>query len=240
MTNESAGSNPFNKWWWVAGGVLVIVLVLLGLIVTGVIGPTRADPAPAVPTAPSTTSVPVATATSEPAATVCDLPSGDQSIPIVGPAATWKTNIYFLHPTSEVYGPMSNPSSSSWGCFQHSPTGALFAAANVMNAGVSSDVKEAMPDAAIANAALQAYLASLTKVGQTPGQIAQLTGFQFITVSPDLVVVRLGLQQDRVTGYYTFAVVWDATTANWRADLSQSNLTPTADSLTTFTPWRAS
>lgn len=240
MSNESAGSNPFNKWWWVAGGVLVIVLVFLGLIVTGVIGPTRAAPAPAVTTAPSPTSDPAATATSEPAATVCDLPSGDQSIPTVGPAATWQSNIYFLYPTSGEYGPTPNPSSASWGCFQHSTTGALFAAANVLSTTGSSDRLTTMPDAAIANSSLQTWLAAQeTGSGQTAGRVAQITGFQFTTVLPDVVVVRFGLTQESVKVYLTVAVVWDSTTANWRGDLAQSDLTFTQHSLTAFTPWSA-
>lgn len=239
MSNDNAGSNPFNRWWWIALGAVVIVAVLLALILTGVLGPREAAPTPE-PTGSRSAPPPASgEPTSAPGADACALPDADQSIPVVGPDATWETNIYFLYPTSSAFGPTPNPASDAWGCFAHTPTGALFAVANAVNAIASNDRVSIMSDVAIANPSLDAWIAEQTPVGQTAGRVAQIVGYQFQSVDADKAVVRVGLEQQSTKVFMTVAVVWDDTTSNWRADFSQSNFAPTVDTLNGFTSWSA-
>ena len=86
------------------------------------------------------------------------MPGGNDSIPTSGPDAEWATNIYFLYPTSDTFGPVENPSSSLWGCFQKSPAGALFAAANVASLLSTVDYEAAAAEAEVPNAALESWL----------------------------------------------------------------------------------
>lgn len=237
MTDTSATSSPFNMWWGIAAGALLIVLIVGVLLITGVLG---GGPDPA-PTTPSATTAP--TENPPPAgATACEVPGGNDSIPTSGPDAEWATNIYFLYPTSDTFGPVENPSSSLWGCFQKSPAGALFAAANVASLLSTVDYEAAAAEAVVPNAALESWLAAQEGVSreQTPGRVAQIAGFQFSSVTPDAVTVSLGLRQEDVAGSMTMTMVWDDTSENWKLDLAQSDLEPVAANVDIYTAWRAS
>ena len=60
---------------------------------------------------------------------VCGLPAGSQRIPTEGPAADWDTLGAYQAPRSKAYGP-GKVVDEIRSCFAHSPSGALFAAAN--------------------------------------------------------------------------------------------------------------
>lgn len=228
---DTAGgsSSPFTPWWFIAAGF--VLLVIVGLIVALFLPRQTRDTAPATPTASASagdgapSSAPVAGGTGEPASGKCNVPVRDTAIPTEGPKAEWVPDGYVLVPTSTTYGPVSN--GSTWGCFAHSPTGALFAAANFID-GVSGQQYAAFAkEAAVDNTARAAWIAGEDPDlhTQTGGDVAQFSGFQFIGTDDDAVTVRVSAQQGSTVGAWTVALVWDDSEQNWKVDFGTSDLT---------------
>ncbi len=236
-----AGRSPFNIWWALSGGLLLLVIIAAVAFGVSSLLPQGDDDSDGAP-APSDTSSAAPSSPASPVGETCNLDASDQSIPVVGPEAEWETFGYFLYPTSDVYGPTEDPAGSEWGCFAHNPTGALFAAANFFRAYASDDYATAVPDAAVHNPALDSWLSETADrpTGQTAGRVAQIAGFQYMSVEPDEVTLRLLFAQDDLNAYLTFGMAWDDARETWLGDFSQSNVDPVvADSIDSFTSWTA-
>lgn len=237
MTDDTSGKSPFNVWWAVAGGAVLIVLIVGVLIISGALGGSGTPtPSPTTSTSEPTESLPPA------AGDVCDVPGANNTIPTSGPDADWQANIYFLYPTSPEFGPVANPSSEMWGCFQNSPTGALFAAGNLFSGFGGEDYAEFAQEAVVPSAALDAWLADRLgqPTGQSPGKVAQIAGFQFLSVTETAVTVNLGFRQDDLEAIVVLTFVWDDTTQNWLLAADESNLVFAVADLSSYTPWSAS
>lgn len=225
--NDPAGTDrsPFNKWWLIS--LAFLLLVVVGLITALVLPkPQHAATATAKAEASApTSSVPVPAGTGTPAGDGCALPAGSQAIPTTGPDAEWIPDGYVLIPTSTRFGPAAN--GTAWGCFAHSPTGALFAAANFIDGLSGPDYAAFARAAAVHNPALTAWVAGENPDAhaQTGGDVAQFSGFQFVKTSADAITVRVAAQQGAVTGAWTIALVWDDAARNWKADFASSDLT---------------
>lgn len=244
MSNDSTTErSPFNRWWFIAGGFLVVIAVIAGLLLSGVVGAGKGGGGNAGgnPGGPAASSSPDGNS-AEPAGDTCSLPDGSQSIPTSGPKATWKTDVYFQYPSSDQYGPTQNPTSADWGCFAHSPTGALFASANFFRGIAGSDYERFIKSAAVDNAARTSWLQQqdIAQHQQSAGRVAQIAGFQFQSVSKDAAVVSLGFQQSDVSAAMKISLVWDSSTNNWKADFATSSLDPTQADLSGYTEWGAS
>jgi hypothetical protein len=62
------------------------------------------------------------------APSACEVPRGDQAVPMAGPPASWQIIAgRVAAPFSPVFGPAVISAQGVGGCFAHSPTGALFA-----------------------------------------------------------------------------------------------------------------
>lgn len=226
---EGGNSSPFTPWWFIAAGF--VLLVIIGLVVALFLPRQTRETAPATTTesasagdrAPS--SAPVAGGTGEPPGDTCNVPVKDTSIPTEGPKAEWVPDGYVLVPTSKTYGPVAN--GSKWGCFAHSPAGALFAAANFIDGVSGGDYAAFAKEAAVDNTARDAWIAGEDPDlhTQTGGDVAQFSGFQFIGTDEDAVTVRISAQQGSTVGAWTVALVWDTSAQNWKADLGTSDLT---------------
>jgi hypothetical protein len=74
------------------------------------------------------------------AASVCGLEGEKLSGTVTtAPAAEWKFQDVYAYPTSTTFGPGETARRATRSCFQHSPEGALFAAANVTIIGGPAD-----------------------------------------------------------------------------------------------------
>jgi hypothetical protein len=243
MTDASpppSGRNPFNIWWALSGGLLLLVVIAAVIFGVTAIAPPAAEPGDetTAPTAPATSAP---QPTTDPTADVCNVDATDQSIPVAGPAAEWETFGYFLYPTSSTYGPIPDPAGSEWGCFAKSPTGALFAAANAYAVSISDDFADVMPAAALPDATFDRWLADRQSSGsQNGGRVAQLAGFQYMSVDTSEVTVRLlFVQADRFV-FLPVTVVWDSQSETWRVDMARTPWEPQlTDNTASFTDWAA-
>src|SRR4051794_28153543 len=122
----TGGSGPWSQRGFVvaAAFLAIVILVAVGILL---IKPGHSDDSNRGAT-PATGNDKPATST-DPAASVCGLPPGSQEIPQTPPEANWELVGKIAAPKSRTVGPGVDTAKRRM-CFAHSPTGALFAAAN--------------------------------------------------------------------------------------------------------------
>lgn len=241
MSNDgTANNNPFNRWWIVSALFLVAVAVAIVLVlVLGRGGQNDVAPPSAEPSDTSGASKPSATSAPATSGGACAVDTADQDIPTAGPPAEWVPERYFFYPTSTEYGPIATD--SPWGCFAHSPTGALFAAANAVAGIAREDFADVVAANAVDNGGGEQYIANTR--GQTrdqvAGRVAQIRGFTFTAVQADKVTVRTILGQNETEGYFDVSLAWDQKRSTWLVDYAASSFVPTDYNGVTYTPWSA-
>jgi len=175
MASDDHGDNPWTRPSVFLSIAFLVLAVLAGSIVLIRTHPggaaTAAVPsasAPAVtPTGVTPSPAPSTTPTNS-TSTAAALP--DQTVPVTAPPATWITVETLSLPTSPLYGPKVNDGTVMAG-YQHSPTGALFAAAD--NRGRFALVRDWKT-------------ATLSAVADTPGRAVFLAQRQSLgTITPD-------------------------------------------------------
>lgn len=142
----SGGGTPFLHPSFVGAAVVVLVILLLGVVVA--VRVARSDAGPTEPvTAQTGSPVPLSPAPSvsgSAATSICGLRAPDTAkIPeapsAIGPPAVWQYEGTTAYPTSQEFGPAKSSPGGYRYCFQSTPTGALFATANAVAQGASSD-----------------------------------------------------------------------------------------------------
>jgi hypothetical protein len=219
MVTDETDQNPFARPGFVLAALLVILLVVVGIVVAVSISgrdDNPNDPMEAIP-APTTTTAPDKSANVEPS--TCGLPgevlSGTLSI---APEAEWSFQGTTAYPTSSEYGPGESSPVGVRSCFQHSPTGAVFAAANaVVQATDPATTREWLAQFLADSPARNELLEAAT--GSTdPGSRVQVSGFRLLTydgksASVD-VAVRGSSGGQTVNLSMVYNLVWEA--GDWK------------------------
>ncbi len=250
MASDDHGDNP-----WTRPSVFLSIAFLVLALVAGSIVLIRTHPggaaAATVPSAsaavtpagvtpspaPSTTPTNPSTA---PTATA--LP--DQSVPVTAPPATWITVATLSLPTSPLYGPKVNTNGTVMTGYEHSPTGALFAAAdNRARYAAVADWRAATLSAVADTPGRAAFLVLRKADGvvvPTPGQFTQLAGFTFLSYTPAEAVMQfLNMGSDGSLVVTVNTVVWRDN--DWKVLLPPSGDPPPgtqAQSAAGFIPWK--
>lgn len=247
MSDENASNRGgFNTWWFVSAGF--ILLIIVALIIVLVVGHNRGNGNPGG-AASAPTSTGSGRGSTQPSSGgggtdgACDLPSKNQDLPVSGPSATWKSDGYFKYPTSTTYGPVATDDLPGWACFAHSPTGALFAAANVFDGLAGTKYASVAKAAGVDNSARSEWISAQDPAQhtQSAGGVAQISGYQFTSVKPDAAVIRLEFSQADVNAFETFSLAWDASAGTWKLDFSTSTIDSAeqVQNANAFTPWAA-
>lgn len=123
----------------------------------------------------------------------CGLPVGPTDRPVGPPDATWKLVGVVAAPSSPVFGPAVQDGARRV-CFAHSPTGALFAAANHVAtiAAHGSDVP-LMRDI-LAETHARNVLMRQNSEPDNPSDRAQIAGFHVTEVNRNFVIVDLAVR----------------------------------------------
>jgi hypothetical protein len=148
MDNDETATSPWTRPGFVAAAIVVaLVLVLGGVLAIRGFG-AHDDRSSANPsTSPSTSAdatAPTAPTAPGGGASVCGL-NGVQMSGTVSkaPAATWAYQGTTAYPTSTEFGPASTTGDGVRYCFQRSPEGALFAAANALTQAAAATTAKA-------------------------------------------------------------------------------------------------
>jgi len=184
--------NPLTKPKFIISAVVVAIIVALGIILALLPkggGTPTAEPSDSGSTTAS--AQPSATA----AASICGLPSGDQAKPATTPTDTkWELVGKIAAPTSPAeFGPGKTDASGLRSCFAHSPTGALYAAANMTALSSAGKANLVYEQLAVPSPERDDVLKS-TPTAAPNSVTAQLAGFTFRSYEADRAVIDLAFK----------------------------------------------
>lgn len=242
--NNETSESPFTRPGFIVSAVVVALVLVLGAILgtVGIVNATRDEPtvAPATTTSEEESEQP-----SEPAvgASICGL-EGEVLEGTVdeAPAAEWEFQGTIGYPTSKEFGPGKTDATGVRSCFQHSPEGALFMAANAAAQGSDPATAEEWLRYALSDGAgRDALLDEGGEATGSEGTRVQITGYKVLNYDGDTAQVDLlatatsqGQSADISSVYY---LAWED--GDWKLDTNTA--TPldvgTAVDTSSYTPW---
>jgi hypothetical protein len=183
--------NPLTKPKFIISAVVVAIIVALGIILA--LLPKGGGTPTAEPNNAESTTGPQPSAAA--AASVCGLPSGDQNKPATTPTDTkWELVGKIAAPTSPAqFGPGETEANGLRSCFAHSPTGALYAAANMTALSAAGKADLVYKQLALPSPERDAVLKS-SPTAAPSSVTAQLAGFTFRSYDADRAVIDLAFK----------------------------------------------
>ena len=212
-TNED--QNPLTKPKFIIAAVIVAIIVALGIILA-LVPKGGATAGPTAPPANQTTAASKPSTSSS--ASVCGLPAGDQSKPATAPADTkWELVGKIAAPTSpKQYGPGTTADNGLRSCFAHSPTGALYAGANIVILASSGHNDLVIQHLTVDGPDRDRMLSSASPPGSDTAPSFQLAGFKFTDYSGTRAVIDYGFKVSNGTfGSLPVVLQWDG--GDWKA-----------------------
>lgn len=207
--------SPLTKPKFIISAVVVAIIVALGLILALV-------PKGGGTTSPESTNAGPSTGSSQPSATaaasVCGLPSGDQAKPATEPADTnWELVGKIAAPTSpQQFGPGKTEPNGLRSCFAHSPTGALFAGANVVILSSSGRNDLVLQYLTVDSPERDKMLQKPSAANNFGSPSFQLAGFKVTDYSGDRAVIEYGFKVSNGT-FGSLPVVLQWADGDWKA-----------------------
>lgn len=246
--NNETNENPFTRPGFIVSAVVVAVVLVLGAILgtVGIVNATREEPtaAPATTTSEEESEEPSEPA-EEPAAgaSICGL-KGEVLEGTVdeAPEAKWEFQGTISYPTSEEFGPGKTDENGVRSCFQHSPEGALFMAANAMSQSSYPETYEPWLRYALSEGPnREAMLAEDAAPSDMQGTRMQITGYRVLDYSGDAATIDLlasvTTEGESADVSAVLHLVWE--NGDWRVDSNQAEGVDvgTATSTSGYTAW---
>ena len=213
--------NPLTKPKFIISAVVVALIVALGIILA--LLPRGGGSPTAEPSNPGSTTT--STQPIEAAASVCGLPSGDQAKPATTPTATkWELVGKIAAPTSPTqYGPGKTEANGLRSCFAHSPTGALFAGANMIVLGSSGRPDLLAQHLVVEGPERDKMLAEPPTSAPTTAPF-QIAGYKIVDYAGDRAVIEYGLKAaNGSVGSVPVAMQWQG--GDWKWVLPATGMT---------------
>ncbi|MGO4188583.1 hypothetical protein [Pseudarthrobacter sp. TAF60_1] len=198
-TESTTEPNPFTKPGFIIAGALVVALIAATVVIFLLPkGQGTAQPAPA-PAEPSSTSSASPSASAAAGASVCGLPASSETALGTAPKTKWELVGKMAAPTDpKTFGPGVTDEDGCRSCFANSPTGALYAAANMIalgSSGTQDELKLAenfLVPGPGRDAAIKAAKTRTSTAGS--GETAQVSGFLIKSYSPSEADVDLAIK----------------------------------------------
>lgn len=242
MSNEDE-QNPLTRPRFIFAAIGVLALVVIAVIV-GINIATQDDPDAPAPT-PITSTPPADPEPSGDAASVCGL-SGTKLTGTIAtaPEAEWEYQGTVAYPTSKTFGPGKTDDLGVRYCFQHSPEGALFMAANSLAQASDPAVVSDWSKVALSEGQYRETL--LSDVGATSndssGLRLEITGFRLLTYDGNSARVDVGIrgsgQGQSITASAVYNLIWQAGDWKLNADVAAPFDFATIPDLAGYVPWR--
>jgi len=220
MATDDDERSPFTRPGFIAAALVVVLVVVLGIVLVVVNASDEDDPGP-TPTSSGTSAAP----TTEPTAvaggeSVCGL-DGEVLTGTVtaAPEAEWKFQGTIGYPTSSTYGPGDTSPEGVRSCFQHSPTGALFMAANAVAQGSDPSTSAQWAEQAVAEGRYRDQLLGQVSGGSSSeGTRLSIAGFRILNYDGETARVDLGTKVSsggqNVTMSAVYELVWQG--GDWK------------------------
>lgn len=216
--DDDTGQSPFTRPGFIIAALVVAVIVVLGTILAtvGIVNANRETTGPPPPAPTSTTEPTSSSDTPATEASVCGLPgevlTGTVSEP---PAAQWEFQGTTAYPVSPEYGPGKTTDEGVRTCFQHSPEGALFAAANGAAQATEPETARAWGEYFIAEGPGGEALLDTeqTSAPATAGTRVRLVGFRMLEYTGETAQVDLAFRSstegETVHFSMVYTLVWE-------------------------------
>lgn len=230
--------SPWTRPWFIASAAVLVLIVALGIAYVMMPSGGQTSAAPTRAATPATTTTSTAGAGQD---STCGLPAGDLRYPSVGLPTKWELLGRVAIPTDpKGIGP-GKIDGNMRTCYQHSPTGALYAAANVFGISSLPGGQTVVFNSLAAKTPIRdQYLVSppaSTPVDPSIG--LQIGGFKVVSYTGDSATISIGMKatQDSRTGYgsVTYALRWED--GDWKVVLENSSTSTSLPDLSDFVPW---
>lgn len=170
----------------------------------------------------------------------CGLAHGSQDSVVGPPAAAWALVGHIAAPRIPGVGPgVVTPGDRR--CYQHSPLGALLAAANWLPVGMlASDPRTGMDH--FVPGRLRDTFARQPVAAIDPNTTVATVAFRMTVLARDAVDVQIALRINGALGYVTLPMRWTTPQGDWRVQLLSAAEPLDAgglDSLADYIPWSA-
>lgn len=236
--------NPFTRPGFIASGVLILVLVAAVVVIAFL--PRNDEPGAATPSSSSSPSAPSSTTTATEEGTqesVCGIPGSDDTALGTAPESKWELMGTMAVPSApETHGPGESTDTGVPFCFAQSPTGALYAAANIFASTMHGDplsfYEQLVADSEARDEALAALAGEDQPSPSTDEQSFQIQGFQLDRYSNTSATVSLGFEiENGAVGSITLPLVWEE--GDWKLLIEQSGAPEPRqlNDLSEFIPW---
>ncbi|UYY83619.1 hypothetical protein OIT41_19845 (plasmid) [Arthrobacter sp. YA7-1] len=241
QSTSTTESNPFTKPGFIIAAALVVALiaatVVIFLLPKGQ-GNAQAAPSPAE-SGSSATSSPGASAVA--GKSVCGLPGSKETALGAAPKSKWELLGSTAVPTEpSTVGPGTVGTDGLRSCFAQSPTGALYATANIWASSFNGYAKQVYlrlaADSPTRDKAVQAIQEGKDVGGTSPK--VQFAGFIIHSYTPTAAVVELAFKSaDGGYGAISTSLLWEG--GDWKLDMPAAGggaVRPISD-LSSFIPW---
>ncbi|MDQ0241470.1 hypothetical protein [Arthrobacter bambusae] len=227
--------SPWTRPWFMVSAAVVAVLVALGVLYVVLPSP-GAAPAPAQ--SPAVTAANTAQAGQTGLESVCGLPAGDQRYPSLNLPTKWELLGRVAVPTdSKGVGP-GKVDGNVRTCFQHSPTGALYAAANFFATSTITNGDRIMYKDLSAKGPLRdQYLATPPPFSTGDSTVSvQVGGFRVQSYSAQAATIVLGAKNSKGGfGSVTVPLKWED--GDWKVNIDTLTKPSVITDLADFIPW---
>lgn len=228
MAEDDTQQSPFTRPGFIVGAVVVVALIVAAIVLTVLNVNRGEDAAPPAPD-PSPTATSSAAPSPEPSAvaggaSVCGLSGEELSGSVTtAPSAEWRFQDVYAFPTSPTAGPGETAPEGYPYCFQHSPEGALFAAANVAIIGFGpAEQRQAFLEYALTDGPYRDTLLNAEGAAAPSDVRASIAGFRMLAYDGDSARVDIAFRGSSngqsVDGSAVLELVWSD--GDWKLDAS--------------------
>ena len=212
-TESTTESNPFTKPGFIIAASLVVALIAATIVIFLLPkGQGNAQPAPAPAEASGSATV-SSSASAGAEKSICGLPATSESALGSAPNSRWELVGRMATPTDpETFGPGVTDESGFRSCFAHSPTGALYAAVNIVALGSSTQDEVKVAESLLVpgtgrDAAIKEAQTRKSSTGTS--ETAQIRGFILRSYSPAEADVDLAIQlQNGALAHSVISLRW--------------------------------
>ncbi|MDI2035918.1 hypothetical protein [Paenarthrobacter nitroguajacolicus] len=239
-TESTTESNPFTKPGFIIAAALVVALVAAAVVIF--LLPKGQEDAQPAPTASSNSATDSPSASTASAKSVCGLPASQETALGTAPKSKWELDGTMAVPTDpSKVGPGTVGKDGLRSCFAQSPTGALYATANIWAASFNGYAKQVYLELAADSPARDKAVKAINEgkdVGGGSSPKVQIAGFIIHSYSPTAAVVELAFKtEDGGYGALSTSLLWEA--GDWKLDMPAAGggtIRQISD-LSSFIPW---
>lgn len=245
--DDDTQQNPFARPGFIVGAVVVAALIVAAVFLT-VLNLNRGNEATPPSSQPQATSdaapSPISTGDAG-GASVCGL-SGEKMSGTVttAPSAVWAYQGTVAYPTSPTIGAGDTAPEGYPFCFQHSPEGALFAAATSLAAASNPEISNAWAQYALSEGTYRdSLLSSAGATSDGSGVRLQVVGFRVLAYDGDTARVDLAVrgssQGQTITASVVYSLVWQDGDWKINANVAEPFDFATIPDTSGYTAWAA-